>query len=364
MTTSNLCGIAKKLCIRVIFARLGVSAVKLEPDAGGHKGGCRMNWRAMWRLSPLLLALLCTACGPALVTSEPVTPVPQAGTPGEGAVAPAPGVTASPPSDVPLAALVNGRPIALADYERALGQYEADLPLQGIDPASPKGQAELARARSWILDFMITEELIVQAAEEAGITISDEEVDAVMAEMIAENGGEEAFLAKLESWGETYEIHREKERRGLIVMRMSQLIADSVPKVAEHVHARHILVDTLEEAERLHDQLEKGADFATLARTYSQDLITREAEGDLGWFPRGILTVPEVEEVAFSLNPGEYSDVVSSLLGYHIVQVVERDPAREVSLDNLHLLQESVLQEWVDGLRAQADVQIFVDTAP
>jgi peptidyl-prolyl cis-trans isomerase C len=123
-------------------------------------------------------------------------------------------------------------------------------------------------------------------------------------------------------------------------------------------------VDTQEEADRLHDQLDSGADFATLARTYSQDPNTREAEGDLGWFPRGILTVPEVEEVAFSLSPGQYSEVVPSLLGYHIVQVVERDPAREVSPDNLHLLQERALQEWVEGLRAQADIQIFVDTAP
>ncbi|MFL7791268.1 MAG: peptidylprolyl isomerase, partial [Anaerolineae bacterium] len=299
-----------------------------------------MNLRAMWRLSPLLLALVfCTACAPALVTSGPVTSVPPVGTPGAVLATLLPGVTATPASDVPLAALVNGRPIYLADYERALGQYEADLPLRGIDPASPEGQAELARARAWILDFMITEELIVQAAENAGITVSDEEVDSVMAEMVTENGGEEAFRAKLESLGETYETHREKERRGLLVMKMSQLIADGVPKVAEHVHARHILVDTFEEAEHLHDQLDRGADFATLARTYSQDQITREAEGDLGWFPRGILTVPEVEEVAFSLNPGEYSGVVSSLLGYHIVEVVERDPAREVSPDNLHLLQ-------------------------
>jgi parvulin-like peptidyl-prolyl isomerase len=323
-----------------------------------------MNLKAIWRRVPFLLVLVCTACGPALVTSEPVTSTPPSGAPGGGPAAPVPGATGLPVSDAPLAALVNGRPIYLADYERALGQYEADLPLRGLDPASPEGQAELTRARSWILDFMITEELIVQAAEKAGITVSDEEVDAVMAEMIAENGGEEAFQAKLEGFGENYAIHREQQRRGLIVMKMSQLVADSVPKVAEHVRARHILVDTPEEAERLHDQLEKGADFATLARTYSQDPNTREAEGDLGWFPRGILTVPEVEEVAFSLNPGEYSGVVPSLLGYHIVQVVERDPAREVSPDNLHLLQERVLQEWVDGLKAQADIQIFVDAAP
>jgi parvulin-like peptidyl-prolyl isomerase len=323
-----------------------------------------MNLKAIRRILSFLLVLTCAACGPALVTSEPVTPIPPGSTPAMETAVPPAGATALPDSEAPLAALVNGQPIYLADYERALGQYEADLPLRGIDPTSPEGQADLARARSWILDFMITEELIVQAAVEAGVAVSDAEVDAVMAEMVAENGGEEAFQAKLEEWGETYEDHREKERRGLIVMQMSQRVADSVPTVAEHVHARHILVDTQEEADRLYDQLEGGADFATLARTYSQDPNTREAEGDLGWFPRGILTVPKVEEVAFSLSSGQYSEVVPSLLGYHIVQVVERDPAREVSPDNLHLLQERVLQEWVEGLRTRADIQIFVDTAP
>ena len=147
------------------------------------------------------------------------------------------------PGDLLTTSDTPGLVMKVTDYERALGQYEADLPLRGIDPASAEGQADLARARSWILDFMITEELIVQAAEEAGVAISDEEVDAVMAEMVTENGGEEAFQAKLEEWGETYEIHWEKERRGLIVMQMSQRVADSVPTVAEHVHARHILVD-------------------------------------------------------------------------------------------------------------------------
>ena len=87
-----------------------------------------MNLRAMWRLAPLLLVLVCTACAPALVTSEPITSVPLAGTPGAESPTLPPGVTASPASDVPLAALVNGRPIYLADYERALGQYEAKLP--------------------------------------------------------------------------------------------------------------------------------------------------------------------------------------------------------------------------------------------
>lgn len=329
-----------------------------------------MNSKTIWRLAPLLLLLICAACKPALATPEESTATlpPPGATPGAPEPTPlpsAPTATAAAASDVPLAALVNGTPILLADYERELGQYEASLPLlRGIDPDSPEGQAELAEAQAWILDWMITEELIVQAADEAGVVVTDADVDAVMEEIAEESGGREALEAKLADLGETYEIHREKERRGLIVAEMNQLITEGVPKVAAHVHARHILVDTQEEADRIHAQLEGGADFATLAKAYSQDPNTREVGGDLDWFPKGTLTVPEVEEAAFSLEPGEFSAVVPSLLGYHIVQVVERDPERTVSEDILRLLQERALQKWIEGLKLQAEIQIFVNVTP
>ena len=329
-----------------------------------------MNSKSVWRLAPYLLLLVCAACRPAVVTPETSTsaPPPPGATPGaqeSTALPSAPTATAAAADEIPLAALVNGSPIYLADYERELGQYEASLPLlRGIDPNSPEGQAELAEARAWILDWMITEELIVQAADQSGIVVTDEDVDAVMQEIAEESGGREALDAKLAEFGETYEIHREKERRGLIVAEMNQLITEGVPKVAAHVHARHILVDTQEEADRIHAQLEGGADFAGLAKAYSQDPNTRDVGGDLDWFPKGILTVPEVEEAAFSLEPGDFSDVVPSLLGYHIVQVVERDPDRAVSDDNLRLLQERALQKWIEGLKLQAEVQIFVAVTP
>jgi parvulin-like peptidyl-prolyl isomerase len=329
-----------------------------------------MNSKNVWRLAPYLLLLVCAACKPALATPDSSTaaPPPPGATPGapESTTLPAaPTGTAAAAEDVPLAALVNGNPIHLADYERELGQYEASLPLlRGIDPNSPEGQAELAEARAWILDWMITEELIVQAASQSGVVVTDEDVDSVMNEIAEESGGREALDAKLAELGETYEIHKEKERRGLIVAGMNQLITEGVPRVAAHVHARHILVDTQEEADRIHAQLEGGADFAELAKAYSQDPNTRDVGGDLDWFPKGILTVPEVEEAAFSLEPGEFSDVVPSLLGYHIVQVVERDPDRQVSDDNLRLLQERALQKWIEGLKLQAEIQIFVDVTP
>ena len=122
----------------------------------------------------------------------------------------------------------------------------------------------------------------MKAAAAAGIFITDEEVDAYMQVMVEENGGQEAFEAKLAEWGETYDDAWREVRAELIGMTMTQRIIESVPTVAEHVHARHILVDTLEEAERIYAQLLAGADFATLAKEYSQDPNTRETGGDPG----------------------------------------------------------------------------------
>jgi len=327
-----------------------------------------MGLKTISRLVILALLFASTACVPALVTSAPPTPATTNTSIASATVAADPTATPTPsPSstpDRPLAALVNDQPIYLSDYERELGRYEASLLSRGIDPNSTEGQTNLAQARTWILNVMIEQVLAEQAATAVGISVTDEEVDAYMQEMIAENGGEEQFRAKLTEWGETYEDAWQEVRTQLIGMTMTERIVEQVPTTAEHVHARHILVDTAEEAERILTQLQAGADFATLAKAYSQDTSTRDSGGDLGFFPRGILVAPEVEEVAFALQPGQFSGVVTSSLGYHIVQVVERDPARSVSPENLRLLQDRAVQKWIEGLWDQAVVERFIETAP
>jgi parvulin-like peptidyl-prolyl isomerase len=263
-----------------------------------------------------------------------------------------------------LAALVNNQPVTMADYERELERYEASLAAQGIDPNSQEGQDKLNQVRGWILDIMIEQVLTAQAAEQADIVVTDTQVEEYMQAMVAENGGEEAFRAKLEEWGETYEDAQREVRAQLIGMAMTERIVAGVPESAEHVHARHILVDTADEAKRIRSQLEAGADFAALAKAHSLDQSTRDNGGDLGHFPRGILVSAEVEDGAFSLQPGQFSDVITSALGHHIVQVIERDPNRSISPENLQLLRERAVQEWVEGLWAHAEVQRFAEATP
>jgi len=153
---------------------------------------------------------------------------------------------------------------------------------------------------------------------------------------------------------------RAQLRVQLLASRMAEEVVAEVPTQTVHVNARHIVVDTREEAQRLLEQIRAGADFAALARQYSQDAFTRERGGDLGYFPRGILTSSKVEEVAFSLQPGQVSEVIESELGYHIVQVLDRVEEMEVSPENLRLLKDKAARAWLDQLWEEAEIKRYV----
>jgi peptidyl-prolyl cis-trans isomerase D len=130
-------------------------------------------------------------------------------------------------------------------------------------------------------------------------------------------------------------------------------------RTPERVQARHILIKTTgktpaeitqlkAKAEDLLKQIKGGADFAKLAATNSEDPGSAAKGGDLGWIVRGQM-VKNFEDSVFSLKPKEISDVITTEYGFHIIQVMEREPARLRTL-------EEVKPEIVGNLRNQ---QVF-----
>jgi peptidyl-prolyl cis-trans isomerase C len=97
-----------------------------------------------------------------------------------------------------------------------------------------------------------------------------------------------------------------------------------------------------------------------LAVTQSLDLSTRVGGGDLGWFPRGVLTQPAVEEAAFALAPDEVSQVVESDLGYHLIEVIERE-VRPLSANDLRRLRQAAVEEWLAAERQRAAIEILIE---
>jgi parvulin-like peptidyl-prolyl isomerase len=104
-------------------------------------------------------------------------------------------------------------------------------------------------------------------------------------------------------------------------------------------------------AQAVWSQLQAGADFDTLAAKY--DPLT---QGELGWSPQGYLLDPAVDAAAFSLQPGQYSQVIQTDAGYHIILVVARDPAHPLSPDARLALQIKALEDWLVQQRAQSAI--------
>ncbi len=260
----------------------------------------------------------------------------------------------------PLAARVNGMPIYLAEYQKQVAEWEVAFSSQNVGLSEADRQAMIAQGRQQVLQVMIEQVLIEQAAAQAGIVVSDQDVQAAIARDIQENGGQARFDAWLQANNWTAQEYEARQRSMMIASKMFEHITRDVPTRAEQVHARHILVADEQEARNILAQLQGGADFGALAAQHSLDPSTKESGGDLGFFPRGTLVVPEVEEAAFTLGVGQISDVITSAMGYHIVQVLERVPDMALTEESWQALKESTFRRWLSGLWDTAQIEILV----
>ncbi len=292
----------------------------------------------------LLLAL--TACQAAPASPTPGEPIP---TPTQA--------QATPAGEV--AARVNGQPIAMSAYQAQLQAAMASFAQQpGLDPNSKEGKASLAALRQQVLDWLVDQALIDQAAGQQGIQVTDEQVTAEVERIRSENVG--GFADWLKANGFTEESFRAQTRSDLLGAAMRDLVTRDVGGTAEQVHLEQILLADEAQARSLLEQVKQGqAAFEDLAKAHSQDDATRDKGGDLGFLPRGILA-ESVEQVAFGLQPGQVAGPVQSPFGWHLIKVVERDPAREIPPEMLATLREEAFMRWLEGERAKAKIELLV----
>jgi peptidyl-prolyl cis-trans isomerase D len=128
----------------------------------------------------------------------------------------------------------------------------------------------------------------------------------------------------------------------------------------EQIRASHILLSTegkddaevKKQAEAVLAKARGGADFAKLAGEYSEDETSKVNGGDLDFFGRGKM-VPEFDEAAFSLEPGQISDLVKTQFGYHIIKLVEKRPATTRTLDEVR----AQIEDQLKSQRAEEEAQ-------
>lgn len=252
------------------------------------------------------------------------------------------------PTELPMAARVNGTGILLTEYQSELQRYQAGMQAAGQT-------SDDATASQAVLEQLENQTLLANAAHQQGYTVDDATLQTRLDELTQAAGGSEQLQSWLSANFYSEEAFRIALRRDMQSIWMKQQIFNEVGTTAEQVHARQILAYSQAEADGIIAQVQAGASFEDLA--YDYDPLTG---GELGWFPRGYLLQPAVEDAAFGLEPGGVSGVISTDYGFHIVQVIEKDPNHALSPDALQFVQREALAKWLEQQRSQAAIEVLV----
>ncbi len=229
-------------------------------------------------------------------------------------------------------AKVNGQEIRQSDV--AAAEEELASSLQQMDPAT---------RRENIITFLIDMKVVAKAAED---------------KKVADSTDFKQKMAFARSRLLMDSLLATEGKAALTDDAMKKVYEDATKQVVgeKEVHARHILLPTEEEAKAVKAELDKGADFAELAKKKSKDPGAADG-GDLGFFTKEQM-VPEFSAVAFALEPGKISDPVKSQFGWHIIKVEEKRDRKPPTFDQV----KAQVQNFVVR-KAQADYVTKLRTA-
>lgn len=258
-------------------------------------------------------------------------------------------------------AVINGEEISTAAYAEDLTQalYATSMQYM-VDWNDTENQALLPALQQQVLEQTIDRALLRQLAHQEEVVADTEALEAEVTELKAQIEASDT-VADWSSFLAENGLSEESVRRLIADSLLAEGLTDlqGGSRVVEQVRASHILVETEETGQEVLDKMAEGEPFAALAAEYSIDPGSKTSGGDLGWFPRGQM-VPEFEAAAFSLEPGETSDLVKSDFGYHIIRVVSREE-RELNPDLYAQMQQQEFQAWFEDQYTQAEIERLYD---
>jgi peptidyl-prolyl cis-trans isomerase SurA len=290
-----------------------------------------------------------------------------------------------------IAAIVFTEVITEEEVER---QVEQLLPTLQAKYASHPDQLEqkYKELRQERLEELIERQMILYEFSHAGYSFPESIIDDRIRGLIRERFGDRLTLTKtLQSQGTTYEAFRKQFRDQWIVeqMRMKNISSEILIspykiekyyqahagdfKVGDEVKLRMIYLDkskhganTRKLADEILAKLKEGATFADMASVYS-DSAQRKEGGDYGWRERSFLR-EDLAKAAFSLKPGQVSEVVETKDDCHLLLVEETKPAHSRALSEVRADVEKVLKQeeqdrlhrnWIERLRKKSFVRYF-----
>jgi peptidyl-prolyl cis-trans isomerase C len=299
--------------------------------------------------------------------------------------------SASSSTTAAIVAKVNGAPITRTELDRAMKFMLAQNKVKQELTVEQRKEAEKA-----VVDQLISAELLYQAAVKLNIPDIDKRVESQVSQGRSKFPSQEVYEKALKENGLTESNIKEFARKEIYINNLietqvaskitvseadaKKFYDDNISKFKqpETVQASHILIGVdanassedknkaKQKAEALLKRVKAGEDFATLAKENSSCPSAQQG-GNLGYFSKGQM-VPEFDSVAFSLKPGETSDVVETKFGYHIIKVVDKKPAGTISFPEakeeiinylkIQKIQQGI-NEYVEKLRKEATISLI-----
>jgi parvulin-like peptidyl-prolyl isomerase len=291
-------------------------------------------------------------------------------------------------------AIVNDAIILASELEARMTPVRGEA-MQIADPK--ERERRLAKLSTQVLDEMVNEELIVQAAEAAKVDVEASEVQAALDEIKQNNNLDDAGLAQaLAAQGYTMSNYKQDLRRQLLRLRaVNQLVAPKVQVTEEDVRAKydemqrrsqsvsavqlsHILIKlpekpteqqlaaAKEKSATIINRVRGGEKFEEVAAKDSEDDSTKATGGQLGWFQRGSIQ-PEWESIVFSMAKGDVRGPVAGPQGLHVFQVTEvknselkpfADMKEQLMRELRRREMDKQTQTWLEDLRKKAYIDI------
>ncbi len=285
-------------------------------------------------------------------------------------------------------AVVNGDIITLSDVVRQEQRLTQQVAL-GLPQQTPPVNKKL-------LDKLVSRKLMLQQAQQKNIKVPEDQLQAALNDVVSQYGAknvEQLAAALLEQGTTLEELKTEIDSQIKITKLMNTEVRSKILitqaeveqyykqhlqdyQKKDEISARHIILpltpdataeDELkikQHAEDIVDQIKQGADFQQLFKKVAG--VTGQPSAELGYVKRGEL-MPELEQAIWDLKPGELT-IVKTSLGYHVVQVTDRkihnlenDLQIKQEIENILFRQRAKkrTQEWLDGLRRQATIEIM-----
>jgi parvulin-like peptidyl-prolyl isomerase len=286
-------------------------------------------------------------------------------------------------------ATVNGEKITAPELKARLEQVAV---MYGYDLESPDAKEFVGYLEEQVLENLIEERVVLQAAKTRNVTVSKEEIKAEMDKIRGQFTDDKSFADFLaerkftEKDLDTYMKNQfilnklfEEETKDILTTKtdIKKYYEENMSEfyTLEQIRASNIVVNTEEEAKAVIARLDKGENFGDLAVELSIDPTAKDNHGDIGYFDREAALVDEFKDAAFELKKGKYTQTpVQSQFGYHIILVEDRKAAASRSfeevkaeLENRFIFEDKneKFSAYVDGLVEKAAiVKHIAENAP